>query len=105
MLFRSDTYDDIVKVLLEPGSLLIMKGDARFKYRHGIAKYKWVNIPTPSSPPQKSSSDEEATTTIRIKRDDSYRRVSLTIRHLLSTRRKVREDEDESDTIKDPSVY
>ena len=99
-----DTYDDIVKVLLEPGSLLIMKGDARYKYRHGIGKYKWVNIPSQPQPTVAIPSDE-ATSTIRIKRDDSYRRVSLTIRHLLSTRRKVREDEDESHTIKDPSAY
>lgn len=93
-----DTYDDVVKVLLEPGSLLIMKDDARYKYRHGIGKYKWVNLPP-------ATSSDKTTTATRIKRDDSYRRVSLTIRHLLSTRRKVREDEDESDTIKDPSVY
>lgn len=93
-----DTYDDVVKVLLEPGSLLIMKDDARYKYRHGIGKYKWVNLPPHTSP-------DKTSTTTRIKRDDSYRRVSLTIRHLLSTRRKVRENEDESDTIKDPSVY
>ena len=100
-----DTYDDIVKVLLEPGSLLIMKDDARYKYRHGIGKYKWVNLP-PSLQSKTTPSDEDTVaTTTRIKRDDSYRRVSLTIRHLLSTRRKVREDEDESDTIKDPSVY
>ncbi len=92
-----DTYDDVVKVLLEPGSLLIMKDDARYKYRHGIGKYKWINLPPTTS--------SDKTTATRIKRDDSYRRVSLTIRHLLSTRRKVREDEDESDTIKDPSVY
>jgi len=95
-----DTYDDIVKVLLEPGSLLVMKGDARYKYRHGIGKYKWVNLPR-----EATATDETETTPRRIKRDDSYRRVSVTVRHLLSTRRKVREHEDESDTIKDPSVY
>ena len=113
-----DSYDDVVKILLEPGSLLIMKDDARFKYRHGIGKYKWIDIPPPQnqcnqSEKEESSSSENpetllpttATTTTRIKRDDSYRRVSLTIRHLLSTRRKVQDKEDESDTIKDPSVY
>ena len=94
-----DSYDDIIKVLLEPGSLLVMKGDARYKYRHGIGKYKWVNLPKSTDTP----SERMAAT--RIKRDDSYRRVSLTVRHLLSTRRKVQESEDESDTIKDPSVY
>jgi alkylated DNA repair dioxygenase AlkB len=97
-----DTYEDIVKVLLEPGSLLVMKGDARYKYRHGIGKYKWVHLP-PSATTATSTSPSEIKAS--IKRDDSYRRVSVTIRHLLSTRRKVRGNEDESDTIKDPSVY
>lgn len=103
-----DTYDDVVKVLLEPGSLLIMKDDARYKYRHGIGKYKWVNLPPLLQSTTNSSEDQAvaaAAATTRIKRDNSYRRVSLTIRHLLSTRRKVNEHEDESDTIKDPSVY
>lgn len=105
-----DSYDDVVKILLEPGSLLIMKDDARFKYRHGIGKYKWINLP----PSQELSQCEAfsldiaeavSTSTRRIKRDDSYRRVSLTIRHLKSTRRTVRSSEDESDTIKDPRAY
>ncbi|OEU06259.1 hypothetical protein FRACYDRAFT_201639, partial [Fragilariopsis cylindrus CCMP1102] len=161
-----DVYDDVVKILLEPGSLLIMKSDARYKYRHGIGKYKWITIPTTesksesnsvdgdetdgndndnendnddnnqnknadqsSSPtPLPSSKDDNSDGTTstnkktntsnstntdnnvrnirRIKRDDSYRRVSVTIRHLLSTRRKVyHENEDESNTIKDPNVY
>eukprot|EP00537_Pseudo-nitzschia_pungens_P008545 CAMPEP_0172370080 /NCGR_PEP_ID=MMETSP1060-20121228/36127_1 /TAXON_ID=37318 /ORGANISM="Pseudo-nitzschia pungens, Strain cf. cingulata" /LENGTH=323 /DNA_ID=CAMNT_0013095239 /DNA_START=81 /DNA_END=1052 /DNA_ORIENTATION=- len=107
-----DSYDDVVKILLEPGSLLIMKDDARFKYRHGIGKYKWIDLPPPQEPSQSEVSladDSQAVpashTTRRIKRDDSYRRVSLTIRHLKSTRRKVRDNEDESNTIKDPSAY
>ena len=97
-----DSYDDVVKILLEPGSLLVMKHDARYKYRHGIGKYKWVNIPTLSASRETTEASKMKT---RIKRDDSYRRVSLTVRHLLSTRRRVHENEDESDTIKDPSVY
>ncbi|OEU09137.1 hypothetical protein FRACYDRAFT_195706 [Fragilariopsis cylindrus CCMP1102] len=165
-----DVYEDVVKILLEPGSLLILKSDARYKYRHGIGKYKWITIPTTipatesisvsgdetggnenenddvdqnknadqsSSPtplppnkddnkdetnPTKSSDNNTNTNTNtknnnnttnnnvrsirRIKRDESYRRVSVTIRHLLSTRRKVyHENEDESNTIKDPNVY
>eukprot|EP00536_Pseudo-nitzschia_multiseries_P009259 jgi/Psemu1/200262/e_gw1.254.50.1 len=92
-----DSYDDVVKILLEPGSLLIMKDDARFKYRHGIGKYKWINLP--------SSQELSQCEAFSIKRDDSYRRVSLTIRHLKSTRRTVRSSEDESDTIKDPRAY
>lgn len=102
-----DTYENIVKVFLEPGSLLVMKGDARFKYRHGIGKYKWVHLP-PSAPltvTTTATATPPSKANISIKRDDSYRRVSVTIRHLLSTRRKVQGTEDESDTIKDPSVY
>ena len=164
-----NVYDDVVKILLEPGSLLILKSDARYKYRHGIGKYKWITIPTtiPSTesesvsgdetggndnenddvdqnknadqsssptplPPNKDDNKDETNPTKssdnnttnkttnnnnnttnnnvrnirRIKRDESYRRVSVTIRHLLSTRRKVyHENEDESNTIKDPNVY
>uniref|UniRef100_A0A7S4AF13 Alpha-ketoglutarate-dependent dioxygenase AlkB-like domain-containing protein n=1 Tax=Pseudo-nitzschia australis TaxID=44445 RepID=A0A7S4AF13_9STRA len=113
-----DSYDDVVKILLEPGSLLILKDDARFKYRHGIGKYKWIDIPPPKNQYWQSEDDESspsenpeallpttAASVTRIKRGDSYRRVSLTIRHLLSTRRKVQDKEDESDTIKDPSAY
>jgi alkylated DNA repair dioxygenase AlkB len=73
-------YWDIQKILLEPGSLLILQGEARFDYRHGISKYKWVHV-----------QGQEP-----ICRDDTYRRVSLTMRHLLQTRRKVDRIEDES---------
>jgi hypothetical protein len=115
-----------------------MKSDARYKYRHGIGKYKWINIPSENNEDDDGDEDEEnvnnenvnnentenendeaptssttnsttnsSTNNIRrIKRDESYRRVSVTIRHLLSTRRKVYNDyDDESNTIKDPNVY
>ena len=81
-------YLDVQKVLLEPGSLLVMKDVARNEYRHGIGASKWVDWKGQ-----------------RIKRDDSYRRVSLTVRHLLTTRRKVAVSEDETDTIKAPERY
>jgi hypothetical protein len=81
-------YLDVQKVLLEPGSLLVMKGPARTEYRHGIGASKWVEWKGE-----------------RIKRDESYRRVSLTVRHLLNTRRKVESKEDETDTIKAPERY
>jgi len=87
-------YLDIQKIFLEPGSLLVMKDQARYEYRHGIGKAKWVHMPGVGE-----------TNECSIKRDDSYRRVSLTIRHLLQGRRKVRSEEDELETIKDPSVY
>ena len=73
-------YWDIQKILLEPGSLLILEDEARFEYRHGISKYKWVYV-----------DGQEP-----ICRDQTYRRVSLTMRHLLQTRRKVDRVEDES---------
>lgn len=73
-------YWDIQKILLEPGSLLIMEDEARHDYRHGISKYKWVFI-----------DGQEP-----ICRDADYRRVSITMRHLLQTRRKVETTEDES---------
>eukprot|EP00934_Nitzschia_sp_Nitz4_P004889 Nitzschia sp. Nitz4//scaffold96_size78090//58750//60890//NITZ4_005502-RA/size78090-processed-gene-0.32-mRNA-1//1//CDS//3329560597//4879//frame0 len=81
-----ETYLDIQKVLLEPGSILVMQGDARNEYRHGISKYKWIRN-LPNGQPD-------------IRRDDSYRRVSLTIRHLLSTRRQVEASEDQSEDWK-----
>jgi alkylated DNA repair dioxygenase AlkB len=73
-------YWDIQKILLEPGSLLILEDEARFDYRHGISKYKWVYVPGQEP----------------ICRDDSYRRVSLTMRHLLQSRRTVDRSDDES---------
>jgi len=107
---QCEVYTDIVKVLLEPGSLLIMKHDARNEYRHGIGKFKWVTTYLPIN----SVSNEEQMDAdcciedkkvVRIKRDDSYSRVSVTIRHLLDTRRQVKECEDESKTIKNPNLY
>lgn len=78
-----DKYLDVRKILLEPGSLLVMKGSARNDYRHGISKYKWIRN-LPDGQPD-------------ICRDAPYRRVSLTIRHVLSTRRQVKDREDQSD--------
>ena len=147
-----DTYSDVVKILVEPGSLLILRSDARYLYRHGIGKFKWVHLPPPSDADEtnnnspvdldpvssptslsalvpaadvdgneleeskniindatntsSSSSNDTTTNRISIKRDTSYRRVSVTVRHSISTRRLVtNEEEDESKTIKDPTVY
>lgn len=75
-------YWDIQKILLEPGSLLVMEDEARMEYRHGISKYKWINIPGQEP----------------ICRSEDYKRVSITMRHLFSTRRQVEKvEEDESD--------
>lgn len=63
-----------VKVLLEPGSLMIMSEDCRFKWRHGITRHQHVHMP-------------DGTLVVR---DEKYRRVSITIRHLLSGRKQVK---------------
>ena len=62
-------YHDIQKIYLAPKSLLVMSNTARFDYRHGISKYKWIDGD--------------------LERDDSYRRISITLRHLKQTRRSV----------------
>mmetsp|Transcript_85737 Transcript_85737/g.215968 ORF Transcript_85737/g.215968 Transcript_85737/m.215968 type:complete len:239 (+) Transcript_85737:39-755(+) len=61
------------KVLLERRSLLILSGEARNAYRHGITRH--TNVWTPDQG--------------LLKREGGYRRVSLTIRHLLSGRRQA----------------
>ncbi|KAJ3251592.1 hypothetical protein HK103_002236 [Boothiomyces macroporosus] len=68
--------EDQTKVFLEENSLFCMKEDARYKYRHGIPKAQWVRTP-----------DGQC-----IKRGMDYIRISLTIRKLLDTRKKVEED-------------
>jgi alkylated DNA repair dioxygenase AlkB len=121
-----DDYHDIVKILLEPGSLLVMKDETRYEYRHGIGKSKWVHYYCDHNHDANDGSGDcndgersvsgkhenmASNTTMKrrkqvsIRRNNYYRRVSLTIRHLLHTRRKVEGLEDEQDTIKDPSVY
>jgi hypothetical protein len=89
-----EEYHDVVKIVLEPGSLLVMKDDARNLYRHGIGKAKWIKV-----------FDQDGNVTHKVCRDETYRRISLTIRHLLDTRRQVQEEEDEHETKKDPDAY
>lgn len=38
------TSDNEVCILLEPRSLLVLKGQARFEYEHSITKHKWVAV-------------------------------------------------------------
>ena len=66
------------KLLLEPKSLLILARDARFKWRHGISRgAKHIHL-------------KDGTSISRVDPNrPPYRRISLTIRHLKSTRRKV----------------
>lgn len=62
-----------VKVLLEPRSLLVLQGESRYSFTHGIRRSKHVVLADGS----------------HLKRDDRYRRVSLTFRELLETRRQL----------------
>jgi alkylated DNA repair dioxygenase AlkB len=101
-------YWDIQKIYLEPGSLLVMEGNARYEYRHGISKYKWIHLPTKriiGDQPQKQHNNEnhdddgtQPNLIPPICRDESYRRVSITLRHLQSTRRQVTAQEDETES-------
>ena len=62
------------KVLLERRSLFVMAGDCRYKWRHGISRAA-THIPLPGGG-------------VAV-RDESYHRISLTIRHLLDGRKRV----------------
>ena len=72
------------KLLLMPKSLLIMAGDSRFKWRHGISRgARHVYLKDGSSLSRDEVSVNSSGDQIK------YRRISLTIRHLKHTRRKV----------------
>ena len=62
-----------VKVLLEPRSLLVLQGESRYAYRHGIRRSRLVRLRDGSE----------------MKREAEYCRISLTFRQLLETRRMV----------------
>lgn len=68
------------KILLERRSLFVMRDDARYEWRHGISKSKWMFLPSGES----------------VYRDREYRRISLTIRKVLDGRRRC--------TIADPFI-
>lgn len=77
----TNTCQDILqehKILLKPRSCLIMSGEARYKWRHGIAKTKILNLPDGST----------------VYRGPEYRRLSLTIRRVLDGRRRAEADTD-----------
>ncbi|CAE7732786.1 ALKBH8, partial [Symbiodinium pilosum] len=59
-----------VKILLEPRSLLLLQGESRYEYRHGIRRSKLVQL-----------ADGKV-----FRREEDYRRVSLTFRELLQSR-------------------
>lgn len=62
-----------VKVLLEPRSLLVLQGESRYRYRHGIRRSRLIRLRDGSI----------------YKREEDYHRMSLTFRELLDTRRKL----------------
>jgi len=62
-----------VKLYLEPRSLLILQGEARYLWRHGITKARLIHHPF---------TDEI------LRRGDIYRRLSITIRKLLDGRKR-----------------
>jgi len=62
-----------VKILLEPRSLFILQDDSRYKFTHGIRRSKIVTL-SDGTP---------------FRRGPDYRRISLTFRELLDTRRKL----------------
>merc|ERR1712113_969805 len=62
-----------LKVLLEPRSFLALQGDSRYLFRHGVRRSKMVSLQDGST----------------LRRDANYRRLSLTFRELLKTRRQL----------------
>ena len=65
-------YLDQVKAYVDAGSLYIMRDEARYKWRHGVTRHRIVLNPL---------------TREKRRRAKGYRRVSLTIRHLLNGRK------------------
>ena len=78
-----DKYLGQTKVLLEKNSLFIMSDDCRFEWRHAITRHR--KVPTVVS----ENDHNNETKFSLIQRDHNYRRVSLTIRHLLPGRKQV----------------
>lgn len=66
------------RVLLKPRSLFIMSRECRFGWRHGISKSKNVDLGDGTSVPRKNG----------------YKRISLTIRNLLDTRKQATSDQE-----------
>lgn len=64
------------KILLRPRSCLIMSGEARYRWRHGISKTKILHMPDGGT----------------VYRGSDYRRLSLTIRRVLDGRKRAEQD-------------
>ncbi|KAL9653198.1 hypothetical protein ABK040_009504 [Willaertia magna] len=67
------------KILLEPRSLMVMKDDSRFKWKHGITHMRQLYIPKLGK---------------TLIRDENYRRVSLTFRFIKTDGTKKVSEED-----------
>jgi alkylated DNA repair dioxygenase AlkB len=91
-----------VQVYLEPGSLLVLKGPARYEYTHGITKARWIPVLTLNASQllnaiEMNDEDQENVGSVPVpncwfemrKRDDRFRRLSLTIRKLLDQRKRI----------------
>eukprot|EP00439_Symbiodinium_sp_Y106_P022890 s6563_g2.t2 len=72
-----------VKILLEPRSFLLLQGESRYEYRHGIRRSKLVQL-----------GDGQI-----LRREAGYRRVSLTFRELLQSRRQLSDTDTDSKEI------
>lgn len=90
------TLKGCTKVLLEPRSLFVMSRSCRFDWRHGITRQSVLPVPEGCSSSCCSSAEASVPATngdgvpmAAVLRDATYRRVSLTIRHLLPGRKQV----------------
>lgn len=75
--------------LLEPRSLLVLKGESRYAWQHGISRHRWVLVPTQHN----ADGTVDSQHVQMFERDDQFRRVSLTVRHLLPSRKQVTQDD------------
>eukprot|EP01095_Lingulamoeba_sp_RSL-Kostka_P000854 TRINITY_DN1112_c0_g1_i1.p1 TRINITY_DN1112_c0_g1~~TRINITY_DN1112_c0_g1_i1.p1 ORF type:complete len:247 (+),score=85.60 TRINITY_DN1112_c0_g1_i1:147-887(+) len=82
MLRKEDEPEIFTKIFLESRSLMIMKDEVRFLFRHGITKQKKVFVPT---------------TKQCLIRDNNFRRVSLTFREIKVDGTKKVDDSDSDD--------
>lgn len=92
-----DTLEACTKVLLEPRSLFVMAGAARYEWRHGITRQSLLRVPQECEGQGATFAAQTGgvgphpghTPMRTVRRDCTYRRISLTIRHLLPGRKQV----------------
>ena len=81
-----NTFLGQTKILLENKSLFIMSDDCRYHWRHAITRHH--KVPTIVSEGKDDDGNNKSNFKM-IQRDHNYRRISLTIRHLLPGRKQV----------------